>query len=183
MTSGTQLQEFEETISNVALQQGNDSDSSYVDIDDVGDDDDVTGPEDRTALSKQLSKDTVEPSDNFFLATIAALEHKVHFLLSFLGIDDVPHNNELMEPANINSTDHELRSISITVADHGGVKTFNGPSFNDVVSASLFTNVQTKTSKSVQGQQHGQQGQHQGQSINSKSDSSVVRAIDAGTCA
>ena len=81
-----------------------------------------------------------------------------------------------MEPANINSSDHELRSIPPTVAGHGGVKTFNGPLFSDVVSASLFTNVQTKSSKSVEGQQYSQQGQHQGQSIHSKSDSSIVRA-------
>ena len=49
MTSASQLQEIEETISNVASQQGNDSDSSYVDVNEVGDDDDVTGPADRTA--------------------------------------------------------------------------------------------------------------------------------------
>ena len=79
MTSATQLRQFEETISNVASQQGNDSDSSYVDIDEVGDDDDIIGPADRTASSKQPSKNTVEPSDNFFLVKIAALEHKVHF--------------------------------------------------------------------------------------------------------
>ena len=137
MTSATQLQEFEETISNVVSQQGNGSDSSYVDIDEVEDDDDVTGPADRTASSKQLSKYIVESSDKVFLATIAALEHKVHFLLSFLGIDDVHHKTELMEPANFNSADHELRSIPITVADHSGVKTFNGPSFSDVVSKCL----------------------------------------------
>ena len=133
MTTTTQLQEFEETISNVASQQGNDSDSSYADIDEVGDDDDVTGPVDRTTSSKQPPKNTVESSDNFFLAKISALEHKVHFLLSFLGID-----TELMEPANLNSSDHELWSIPITVADHSGIKTFNGPSFSDVVSDSLF---------------------------------------------
>ena len=123
----------------------------------VGDDDDVTGSADRTVSSEQQPKSTVEPSDNFLLAKIAELEHKVHFLLSFLGIVDVPHNTELMEPANINSADHELRTIPQTVGDHGGVKTFNGPSFSDIVSASLFTNVQTKSSKSVQGQQHRQQ--------------------------
>ena len=176
MTSSTQLQEFEEIISNAASQQGNDSDSSYVDIDEVGDDDDVTGPVDRTASSKQPPKDTVESSGNFFLAKIAALEHKVHFLLSFLGIDDVPHNTELMEPANLNSADHELRLIPITAAEHGGFKTFNGPSFSDVARASLFTNVQTKSSNSIQGQQQDQQGQHHWQPISSKSDSSLARA-------
>ena len=81
-----------------------------------------------------------------------------------------------MKPASFNSSDHELRSIPVTVADHGGVKTFNGSPLSDVVSAFLFTNVQTKSSKSVQGQQHGQQGQHQGQPISSKCDSSVARA-------
>ena len=63
MTSGTQLQEFEETISNVASQQGNDSDSSYIDIDEVRDDDDVTSPADGTSSSKQPPKDTVKSSD------------------------------------------------------------------------------------------------------------------------
>ena len=81
-----------------------------------------------------------------------------------------------MEPANINSSDHELRSIPPTVAGHGGVKTFNGTSFSDVISASLFTNVQRKSSKSVQDQQHGQHDQHQGQPMSSKSDSSILRA-------
>ena len=176
MTSASQLQEIEETISNVASQQGNDSYSSYVDVNDVGDDDDVTGAADCTASSEQQPKRTVKSSDNFLLMKIAALEHKVHFILSFLGIDDFRHNTALTEAANINSFDHELRSIPPTVGDHGGVKTFKGPSFSDVVSDSLFTNVQTKSSKSVQGQQHWQQVQHQGQPIRSKSDSSVVRA-------
>ena len=81
-----------------------------------------------------------------------------------------------MEPANINSSDHGLRFIPITVADHGGVNTFHGPSFSDVVNSSLFTNVQIKSSMSVQSQQHGKQGQHQEQPISSKSDSSVEHA-------
>ena len=53
MTAATQLQEIEETISNFASQQGNGSDSSYVDIDEVGNDDDVTSAADRTASSEQ----------------------------------------------------------------------------------------------------------------------------------
>ena len=68
-------------------QHGNDSDSSYVDIDEVGNEDDVTGPADHIASSEQQQKTTVEPTDNFLLAKIAALKHKIHFLLSFLGID------------------------------------------------------------------------------------------------
>ena len=97
----------------------------------------------------------------------------------YIYINDVPHSTELMAPANINSSDHELRSTTINVADNGGVKTFKGTSFSDVESASLFTNVQTKSSNSVQGLQHrqqGQQGQHQGQPISSKSDGSVARS-------
>ena len=43
---GNHLQEFEETISNVASQQSYDSDFSYIDIDDSGDDNDVVGPAD-----------------------------------------------------------------------------------------------------------------------------------------
>ena len=50
------------------------------------------------------------------------------------------------------------------------------PSATSYLSASLFTNVQSKSSKSIQGQQHGQQDQHQGQPISSKSDSPVARA-------
>ena len=41
MTSAQQLQEFEDIISNVASQQGNVSDSSYIDIDNVGDNGDT----------------------------------------------------------------------------------------------------------------------------------------------
>ena len=100
----TQLQKFQETISYVASQQGNDSNSSYIDIDEIDDDDDVTGPADRIALSKQPPKVTVESSDNYFLAKIAPLAHKVHFLLSLLGINDVSHNTEVREPANLNNS-------------------------------------------------------------------------------
>ena len=116
MTLASQLQEIEETISNVASQQGNDSESSYVDVNDVGDDDDVTGPADRTASSEQQPKRTVKLSDNFLLMKIATLEHKVHFLLSFLGIDDFPHNTELTEPANINSSDHRIYRVILCAA-------------------------------------------------------------------
>ena len=82
-TSATQLQEFEKIISTVPSQQCNDSDSSCVDIDEVGDDDDVTGQADRNASSEQLPTNIVESSDHVFLTKIAALEHKVHFLEKF----------------------------------------------------------------------------------------------------
>ena len=53
------------------------------------------------------------------------------------------------------------------------VLTFNGPSFRVVVSATLLTNVPTRSTKSIQGQQ---QQQHQGQTANNKSDRCTVRA-------
>ena len=102
-TTAAPLKALDDVISIVTSQQDtNEFDSSYTN--DAGDDgDDIITPIDRTVLNTAATTkqdlSTTDASQRDYekvtVQKIHALERKVAFLLFFLGIEDLPHNDKV----------------------------------------------------------------------------------------